>query len=353
MLSAVIRAFLPAVSEFAVRPIGSGLIHHTWKVELDDARAGGEGWPGAGGGAFILQEVNTAVFVRPEAIAENLDRIGRYLEEQEPAYLFAAPLRTAGGDVFFKDGGMLYRMFPFVAGSRTYDVVSRPEQAYEASRQFGLFTRKLRGFEVGQLRETLPQFHDLELRYAQFAAAVLHGDAERVRGSRELIGFLEGQRGLVDRYVALKGDVRFALRVTHHDTKISNVLFDAEDRGLCVIDLDTVMPGYYISDVGDMIRTYVSAASEEEEDLSKVVVRGEFYRAIYEGYMGEMAGLLSAVEQEYFGYAGWFMTYMQALRFLADHLNRDVYYGARYEGHNFNRAANQVTLLRRLIEFGG
>jgi thiamine kinase-like enzyme len=191
------------------------------------------------------------------------------------------------------------------------------------------------------------------LRYEQFDRAVHTGIGSRVRESRELITFLHGQRALVDTYIALTGDPGFSLRVTHHDTKISNVLFDDRDKGLCVIDLDTVMPGYFISDVGDMVRTYVSPASEEEADLPAVVVRREFYHAIHEGYLGVMGDVLSAAERGQFFYSGLFMVYMQALRFLADHLNGDVYYGARYKGHNYNRAANQVALLRRLMEFGG
>jgi hypothetical protein len=342
MIEKALRAFLPDIEHFSLIPIGSGLIHRTWKVAVP------------GGGGFVLQEVNTGVFSDPLAIAENLDKIGRWLGEREPGYLFVAPLRTADGAVFCRvENGVFYRLFPFVSGSRTYDVVSSPEQAYEASRQFGLFTRMLRGFDVGQLRETLPHFHDLALRYEQFDRAVGFGDVSRVRDATELIAFLQGQRGLVDDFIALKSDPGFSLRVTHHDTKISNVLFGARDKGLCVIDLDTVMPGYFISDVGDMIRTYVSPASEEVVDLSTVVVRREFYQVIHEGYLGAMGDVLSAAERGRFFYAGLFMVYMQALRFLTDHLNGDVYYGAKYEGHNYNRAANQVTLLRKLMEFGG
>jgi hypothetical protein len=340
MLSSVIRAYLPEIEPYSLRPIGSGLIHHTWKVELP------------GGGAYILQEVNTAVFSDPLSIAENLDKIGRYLTTEAPDYLFPLPLRTADGAVFYRDElGKYFRIFPFVSGSRTYDVVSSPKQAFEASRQFGLFTRRLQGFDVGQLRETLPHFHDLVLRYDQFDRAVVAcADSARLRTSRGLIEFLVDQRELVDEFIALRNDAGFSLRVTHHDTKISNVLFDDRDRGLCVIDLDTVMPGYFISDVGDMIRTYVSPASEEEVDLSAVVVRREFYEAIYEGYMSEMVDVLSGAERGRFGYSGLFMVYMQALRFLTDHLNGDVYYGARYPGHNYNRAANQVRLLQKLME---
>ncbi|HUB59309.1 MAG TPA: aminoglycoside phosphotransferase family protein [Puia sp.] len=339
MLSTVIRAFLPEMESYSLMPIGSGLIHHTWKVETP------------GGRAHILQEVNTGVFRDPEAIAHNLSLIGRYLGAEAPEYSFVPPMQTADGAVFYRDErGVFYRMFPFVSGSRTYDIVSSPEQAFEASRQFGLFTRNLRGFDVGQLRETLPHFHDLVLRYEQFDRAVCTGDDSRVSSCSELIEFLRGQRGLVEVYEGLKDDPGFRLRVTHHDTKISNVLFDQRDKGLCVIDLDTVMPGYFISDVGDMVRTYVSPASEEEMDLDKVVVRREFYQAIYDGYLGEMGDVLSDSERARFSYAGLFMAYMQALRFLTDHLTGDVYYGARYKGHNYSRAANQARLLQELME---
>ena len=342
MLENVIHAFLPEIERPSLQPIGSGLIHQTWKVEV------------RGGQAYVLQAVNTNVFQQPMAIAGNLDAIGRFLAEHAPQYLFAAPLRTAGGAVFYEDErGGFYRMFPFVRGSRTYDVVDSPEQAYEASRQFGLFTYHLREFEVAQLQETLPRFHDLELRYEQFERAVATGNGPRVRDSSDLIGFLQVQRELVDVYIGIRQDPQFSLRVTHHDTKISNVLFDYRDKGLCVIDLDTVMPGYFISDVGDMMRTYVSPASEEEVDLPKVAIRREYYQAIRDGYLGVMGEVLSAPEREQFFYSGLFMSYMQALRFLADHLNGDVYYGARYPGHNYNRAANQAALLRGLMKFGG
>jgi thiamine kinase-like enzyme len=138
-------------------------------------------------------------------------------------------------------------------------------------------------------------------------------------------------------------------RVTHHDTKISNVLLNNENKGVCVIDLDTVMPGYFISDVGDMIRTYVSPANEEETDIDKISIRKEFLEAIYSGYMDNMGDLLTNTERSGFLYAGKFMIYMQALRFYTDHLYNDRYYGARYPGHNLVRARNQVKLLEELF----
>src|SRR5206468_9716554 len=136
---------------------------------------------------------------------------------------------------------------------------------------------------------------------------------------------------------SIKVNPLFRQRVTHHDTKISNVLFNEQDKAVCVIDLDTVMPGYFISDVGDMMRTYLSPTSEEEKDFAKINVREEFFEAIVTAYLSEMKGQLTEIEKSHFIYAGKFMIYMQAIRFLTDHLNNDLYYGARYEGHNLIR----------------
>src|SRR5688500_12488347 len=125
---------------------------------------------------------------------------------------------------------------------------------------------------------------------------------------------------------------------------------DQNDKGLCVIDLDTVMPGYFISDFGDMMRTYLSPVSEEETDFSKIEIRVEYFKAISQGYISEMENVLTPVEKEHLVYAGKFMTYMQALRFLTDYLNNDVYYNSKYEGQNFTRANNQIMLLKKIIE---
>ena len=156
-----------------------------------------------------------------------------------------------------------------------------------------------------------------------------------VKGSKnqgELIRIIADHEDILRTYDQLKTNPAFRRRVVHHDTKISNVLFDKYDRGLCVIDLDTVMPGYFISDVGDMMRTYLSPANEEEPDTDKILIRDDFYNAIVEGYLQEMKDELTDIEKKYFFYAGKFMIYMQALRFLTDHLNESVYYREDYSG---------------------
>ncbi|WP_018626506.1 phosphotransferase enzyme family protein [Niabella aurantiaca] len=322
----------------SLKPFGSGLINHTW-VLCNGAEQ------------FIVQKVNRNVFREPEAIAWNLAFIDAYLEKQDEGYFFVSPVKTASGETMLHiEGDGYYRMFPFVKGSHSIDVVEDPQQAYEAAKQFGMFTRKLSGIDVDALKITLPSFHDLSLRYEQFLEALGSGNPLRLAAATSLIEALKGHSYIVDRFREIQRNPEFKQRVTHHDTKISNVLFDAHNKGLCVIDLDTVMPGYFISDVGDMMRTYLCPVSEEEKDFSKIVVREDYYNAIVKGYLEEMQDELTQAEKAHFFYSGLFMIYMQALRFLTDHLNDDRYYGARYEGHNFVRAQNQLTLLERLLE---
>ena len=153
-----------------------------------------------------------------------------------------------------------------------------------------------------------------------------------------------------NRFQSLQTNPSVRKRVTHHDTKISNVLFDRKGNGICIIDLDTVMAGLFISDVGDMMRTYLSPANEEVKDFNRIEVREDYFKAIVQGYLSAMHDELTADERQLFYYAGTFLVYMQAIRFLADYCNDDVYYGSRYEGQNFVRAMNQLTLLQRLEE---
>jgi len=241
-------------------------------------------------------------------------------------------------------------LIPFVKNSHTIDTVEQPRQAFEAAKKFGEFTRLLAGFPVQHLQITLPDFHNLSLRYKQFCKALQTGNAARLQESKECIRFIEDHKYVVDIYENILHNPSFKVRVTHHDTKISNVLFDHENKGLCVIDLDTVMPGYFISDVGDMMRTYLSPVNEEEKDFSKIEIREEYFKSIWDGYMGEMKDELNEEEKKHFIYGGKFMIYMQAIRFLTDYLNNDIYYGAKYEDQNFVRAGNQITLYNKLLE---
>jgi Ser/Thr protein kinase RdoA (MazF antagonist) len=340
MFNKILTHFGLNPAQYDIHPFGSGLINHTWQISNPDGQP-----------CFILQQINTAVFKQPEDIALNIGNLGAYLQKHSPDYLFAGALPDGNGTYLYVDEqNQYYRLFPFIAQSHSVDMVHSPDQAFEAARQFARFTRLLSGFDTSLLKITIPQFHDLSLRYRQFTEALATGNNMRIQDATALINYLQQQQHLVETYELIKKDPRFRLRVIHHDTKISNVLFDPQKKGLCVIDLDTVMPGYFISDVGDMMRTYLSPVSEEEKDFNKIQVREAFFTAIARGYIGELNNELTPVEKQHFVYAGQFMIYMQALRFLTDHLNDDVYYGARYEGHNLIRAQNQAILLQQYNE---
>jgi Ser/Thr protein kinase RdoA (MazF antagonist) len=327
-----------SAENFRVMLFGNGLINATWKVvdEQDNPK-------------YILQKINHQIFKQPGDIAFNIRLIDNYLKTHFPDYLFVSPVVSVTGDELVKAGDGYYRMFPFITNSHTVDVLEKPEQAYEAAGQFGKFTKLLSGLNVAQIKIPLPDFHNLSLRYLQFEIAMQSGNPDRIAQSQDLVAAIKQNKRIVDEYDLCKE--KFKQRVMHHDTKISNVLFNENEKGLCVIDLDTLMPGYFISDVGDMMRTYLCPVSEEEKDFSKIIIREEFYDAIVDGYLSEMGAELSDIERQYFNYAGEFMIYMQAIRFLTDHLNDDIYYGAKYEGHNFVRAGNQLALLQRLQEF--
>ena len=337
MLQNILHAY-GFINDVEVQPFGTGLINHTWTINN-------------GQNKLILQRINQNVFKAPADIAANIRLISNYLAKNHPQYLFVTPERTLQQeDIVYINKEGYFRLFPFVKGSHTIDVVNNTTQAYEAAKQFGRFTKLLCHFPCEQLHITLPDFHNLPLRYQQFEKAIAEGNKERKEEAAATIDFLKANRNIVATSERIQKNAAFKKRVTHHDTKISNVLFDENDKGLCVIDLDTVMPGYFISDLGDMLRTYLSPVSEEETDLRKIQIRSDYFKAIAKGYLEEMGNELSDEEKAHFVYAGKFMIYMQALRFLTDYLNNDVYYGSRYEGHNFMRAQNQAVLLQKLMD---
>lgn len=326
------------IHEFKSDQLVSGLINKTWRISTKSQD-------------YILQRVNDNVFRKPNDVADNIQRIDDYLKVNAPGYLFVASVNTTDGKpLVYMEGDGYYRLFPFVQGSHTINVVSSPDEAYEAAFQFGKFTKLLSGFEASSLHLTIPDFHNLTLRYHQFEDATRNGNTRRIRDVADSIDEINAQKDIVAVFEDIRKNSSVRQRVTHHDTKISNVLFNDKTKGICVIDLDTVMPGYFFSDVGDMMRTYLSPANEEEKDFDKIEVREDFFRAIVHGYLINMRDELSDDEKALIYYSGPFLIYMQAIRFLADHCNNDSYYGASYEGHNLSRTKNQLRLLKKYNE---
>jgi Ser/Thr protein kinase RdoA (MazF antagonist) len=335
-MNSILQQYGSQFQNDSLEVISGGLINQTWKVS-------------AKGENFILQRINDNVFKEPQKIATNIRFLADHLTAIESDYFLVSAIKTESGEELAYEAGQGYfRLTPFVKNSKTIQVVETPEQAYEAALQFGRFSSSFSDFDARQLHVTIPNFHDLAYRYKQFENALLTGNPQRVKACSDEINQIR-RYDLVDEYNRILRNPVFKLRVTHHDTKISNVLFDLNNKGVCVIDLDTVMPGYFFSDVGDMMRTYLSPTNEEETDFSKIEVRPMFYHAIVQGYSDGMKGALSEEEQNSFSLAGQFLIYMQALRFLTDYLNNDVYYGAQFEGQNLTRAQNQLSLFSAFV----
>lgn len=336
MLNEIIKQYPIDKKELIIQPFGNGLINNTWKVT-------------AGNKGYILQRVNTTVFKNPELIDENIRKIGSYFSENYPDYQFVMPVENENGKTLIKQQQEYFRLFPFVNNSFVYDKLENENLAYEAAGQFGKFTKLLSDFDASKLNTTLPEFHNLNLRHQQFVDAKKTGIHSRINLAAKQLKQLDAHENILLEYQQFMASANKKLRVMHHDTKISNVLFNADNKGICVIDLDTVMPGYFISDVGDMMRTYLSPANEEEQDFNKIIVRKDYYNSIVKGYLNEMESELSDFEKSQFLFAGKFMIYMQALRFMTDYLLGDTYYPVKYPDNNLVRAENQIRLLKQLI----
>ena len=337
MILEVLKGFDLAGPETKYSLFGGGLINNTWKVSTADKD-------------FILQQINTDIFSAPEKIIDNMVNLQDYLNQKCPEYLFVGPVKTGSGQSVLYAGGYAFRIFPFVQNSLTIDKVGHPKQAYQAAKQFGKFTALLNDFDTSILHISLQDFHNLNLRASQYLKAAELADESRLTLAAWAISEIDKHMNIAEGYKNILDADVLKLRTFHHDTKISNVLLH-EDTGLgmCVIDLDTVMPGYFISDVGDMMRTYLSPVTEEETDFNLIDVRLEIFEAVYSGYISEMGEVLTTEEKQLFIYAGQFMIFMQALRFLTDFLNGDIYYGAAYPNHNLNRALNQIHLLNKYV----
>ncbi len=314
-------------------PLSQGLINQTFDVHTAQ-------------GNFILQSINTKVFKDPFAIDYNIKAIGHYYNTNRPDQLFTHLIPNLRGETLITMEGKQYRAFKKIEGI-ALDVLTTAAEAKEAAQQFGQFTASLTDFAIGELKLTIPQFHDLSLRYHQFEQALIHGDSKRIDTAKDAIHFLKSHQSYVKKWTHFTTNKEAHLRVTHHDTKISNVLFK-DENAICVIDLDTTMPGYFISDVGDMCRTYLCPVNEACQDLNQIKVIPERWIAIQNGYLEAMGEFLTNFEKDHFAFSGQSIIYMQALRFLTDYLQLDLYYKVDRPSQNLDRTLNQNQLL---IEF--
>ena len=328
-----------------ILPFGSGHINRTYIVTMTD---GGEEK------RYTLQQINTSVFRNPDELMENIQNITAHIrrklraegKDAERGTLHMLPDRT-GEHRYVKDAyGSYWRMYPFIDDCVTYDIVDCPDVFRNAARGFGLFQAQLADFPAYTLNETIPHFHDTGSRYMDFEAAVARDLVGRAANVQEEIAFVRARRKetyLVQNRI-IAGEI--PLRVTHNDTKLNNVLMDADNNAVCVVDLDTVMPGSALYDFGDSIRFGASTALEDEEDLSKVHLDLELFEAFADGYLETAGAAFTPLEIELLPFSAKLMTLECGIRFLTDYLNGDTYFKISHSEHNLLRARTQFKLVQ-------
>jgi Ser/Thr protein kinase RdoA (MazF antagonist) len=342
---AAARAFaLPAEPEAFVR-WGSGHINDTFAVTL------------RGGGRVILQRINTDVFRDPDGVMANIGRVTRHLRGKlaglpDAARRSLSLVPARDGTDFARDGaGRCFRTYEFIDGARSVDVLDSPRQAYEAAKAFATFQRLLADLPGPRLVETIPAFHDTGKRFEALALAAGRDARNRARGAAPEIAFALSREPLADALLRPLAEGELVERATHNDTKLNNVLFDeTTGEGLSVVDLDTVMPGLFLYDFGDLVRSAVSPSAEDERDLSRVEASEEVFEALVRGTVDVLGDGLSPADRGRLVLAGKVITFEIGIRFLADHLDGDVYFRVHRDGHNLDRARTQFALVRSLEE---
>jgi Ser/Thr protein kinase RdoA (MazF antagonist) len=320
-----------------ITPLNDGLIHQTYKVEYSDDRP------------IVLQNINRSTFAYPENIIYNYLLLSRHLNGNGKTAI--QPLVQADtGEWFWVDGaGRFWRATQFARNSIILPFPHTPVDAWTAAKCFGSFASDLASMDADQFKVIIPGFHDLSLRYNQFEAAVSRADMTRLLKATHLIAELRQRTGLVRFYNSIIDNADYKKRIMHHDCKMSNILLDANTRRVIgPIDLDTVMPGYYFSDIGDLIRSMAGTVDENSTQWEAIDIRKDFYEAIIEGYLEGMGNAFTPAERDHIHYAGLMLLYMQCLRFLTDFLNNDIYYITTYPEQNLNRALNQMLMLEKL-----
>ena len=323
-----------------IRPLGNGLINDTFRVVTD------------GPDDFVLQRINQGIFRDVDLLQHNIDCVTRHIRRKlemagerdiDRKVLRFLPEKTTGKS-YWTDGKEWWRVSVFIRDAITYEAVT-PEYAGYAGVAFGRFEAMLADIP-DQLGETIPDFHNMELRARQLRDAVAADAAGRMADPEV--------RALVDQMFACEAEMCKAermhregvlpKRICHCDTKVNNMLFDRDGQILCVIDLDTVMPSFVFSDFGDFLRTAANTGAEDDPDLDKVNFNMEIFRAFAKGYLSTAGAVLTPLERENLPFAAMLFPYMQAVRFLTDHINGDTYYKIKYPGHNLVRTRAQWKL---------
>ena len=332
------------------RPFGSGHINDTY---LATYNYNGKSIK------YIHQRINDHVFKEPEKVMENVVRVTEHLFKKsrengvidvERSCLQIIP-SVNGKPYYIDEEGKYWRTCSFIENAHTCDIVETTDQAFAGGAAFAQFQKLLVDLPGERLHEIIPDFHNTVKRYRDFEKAVEADRSKRADLCQEEIAFVRNRETIVSVLTDLiaKGDL--PERITHNDTKLNNVMLDDEtSEGLCVIDLDTVMPGTVLYDFGDLVRTSTCPAAEDEKDLSKVYVHVPLFNALAEGYISKARKFLNDVERQHLVFSGKLITFEQGIRFLTDYLRGNNYYKTKYEEHNLDRCRNQFKLVESIEE---
>ncbi len=305
---------------------------------------------------YIFQAINRNVFKDPHAVMANVERVTHHINAKvlrrkkdlggQTLNLF--PARVGG--CWIEDGsGSVWRCYNHIEGCVTYNIVENTRQAYQAAHAFGAFQDLVSDLDASRIIETIPDFHNTRKRYDRLMEVVAADPHGRLSGVAAEVEEIRRREPLVDVLLDLAAAGGIPLRVTHNDTKINNVMIDADtDEAVCVIDLDTVMPGLALYDFGDLVRTATSPAAEDEPDLSKVKMQMPMFEALVQGYLGAAGSFLNATEVSHLAFSGKLITLEVAIRFLTDYLEGDTYFKTHRPGQNLDRCRTQLQLVREI-----
>ena len=330
-----------------VKPFGSGHINDTYAVYLGD---------GAGTLSYVIQRINTEVFKKPQEVMENIFGVTEYLRARILARGGDADretlnyIKTKTGAPYFEDAdGGPWRCYNYIPDSVCIESVRTPKDFYNSGKSFGAFLRELENYPAETLHETIEKFHDTRKRLRDFETALERDVWDRARTCKPETAFVQAHARDCAVLMDLLEQGRLPLRVTHNDTKLNNILFDKDTgEGLCVIDLDTIMPGLALNDYGDSIRFGASTAREDEPDLEKVHFDLELFEAYTKGYLETAGSALTDMEKEYLPWGAKMMTLECGIRFLTDYLQGDTYFKVTHSTHNLERARTQFKLVSEM-----
>lgn len=329
----------------SAEPFGNGHINDTLKVTDDKGEV-----------KYVLQRINHLIFTNVEMLQNNIHTVTSHIRkkleergEQDIDRKVLTFLPTRDGKRYYFDGESYWRVCLFIPRSQSFEEVN-PELSYEAGKAFGEFQSMLADLPEGALGETIPNFHNMEFRLQQFRDAVKANAAGRMEEVKELVEEIEKRAKAMCIQEDLYREGKLKKRTNHCDTKVNNIMFDENGKVLCVIDLDTVMPGFVLSDIGDFIRTGANTGAEDDANLDNVNVNMPIFEAYTRGYMETAQSFLTPLEISLLPYGGRLLTYMQTVRFLTDYINGDTYYKIHSPKHNLQRTKAQFKLLQSLEE---